>query len=145
MKEIIIGMLLFTAVLVGISSFYSDLASNYGITTTNISSIAQTQNINNMLNTTYNSATNTSTPLSKLPYVGTITDSFFSFFNAAWNGIFLILGIPLLAFNMITDSGTIFAMSGFNIPQWFIMLLMGLMLVSIIFFVLKFLRQGSVD
>ena len=145
MREIIVAVIIFTAVIVGISSFYSDLANNYAVSTPNISSINRTEDINNLLNSTYNAATNTSTPLSKLPYVGSITDSFFSFFNAAWNGVFVVLSIPLLVFSLITDSSTIFAVSGFNIPSWFTTMIIGLVFVALIFFILKFLRSGTVD
>lgn len=143
MQNIIISMLIFSAVAIGLTAFMFDLSNNYGNTNINLSYLNKTSHIEEKINETY-SALNVTTPLSKIPYVGGFADSFWGFFSAAWNGVFILIELPFLIGEIITNMISVFALSGITIPTWFSGLIGSVILVSLIMFLIIFLREGRV-
>jgi hypothetical protein len=144
MKEALLMLVIFSAVVVGITSFYGDLNSRYGVTNVNISSLNNTQNINEKLNQTYQAATNTITPISELPIVGGLADATWSFITTSGKVIGLLADVPMLLLGMLNDIYGVFGSAMLPIPGWVTLMLFGLIFVGFIFFLLKFLRGGVV-
>lgn len=137
-------LVIFSAIVVGITGFYGDLNSRYGVTNVNISGLSKAENISDKLNQTYQTATNTSTPVSQIPIIGGIADATWAFIMTAGNVIGLLTDVPSLLIDMVTSITGVFGMAGIIIPDWFFIMIIGVVFIGFIFFLLRFLRSGVV-
>lgn len=110
-QTIIINILIFSGLVIGMTTFYTELHVNYGVDTTDISSFDQTLNATQQINTmeeTIRTAQNS--PAAFVDVIATGT----------FNTINLIFSTPNIIASILVDIGSIV-----GIPTWVTSLVLG--------------------
>jgi len=134
-SQLVMSLLLFSAVAVGLSSFYVDVASNYSITESQLSDFGTTFNkystINEKLENMRSKLLNFQV-LNPLTW-GNVVTLVIDIFS-------IIFDLPTIIHNLITDMVTI---SGF-LPSWTVWLVEGVIFIIVIFAALKAINKYEV-
>ena len=139
----LIMALLATGAIIGIVGFYTNLADNYGVTSsTNLSSMQKFNDTEKIMNSTFQAVTNTSTLFSNTalgPYIDPIAGAIIGLFDI----ILLFTQIPSLYGSLITDIASAFGAAGLPIPSWFLGIAISSILLIMLFAFINFLRSGT--
>jgi len=141
-KGMMFAMVLVSAIAIGMSSFYTDLCTNYGVNATALINISEASDISNDIAEIYNVTTNATTTEDTTSLTGWV-DASARFLDAGWKTILLVVGLPLNMVNML--SLMIGGMTGTIIPDWVISIISGFIYITIIFAVLSFIKGGGFD
>lgn len=121
-SQLVIFIMVISAIATGITMFYSDLAANYGIT------INENQSLS-VINRTNDITTFTSNVTSTLESGGGLLQQVYFSVGLIWGVIAQILLLPTILVGMITDMLSFVPF----VPGWFVVLITGIPVAIIIF------------
>lgn len=121
-SQLLIGILLFSAVIIGMSSFYTETANANGITITDYSYLNKTNDIADRLSTMSSALNNSYDPISSTLQAPT----------AVYNVLTLMLDLPSLFTNLLSDIQTA-TVNTLHIPAWAFQTVLAILTLLIVF------------
>jgi len=132
----IIGLTIFSGIVIGFGLFSQSLFSTYSVNgTANISSLSRASEINQFANETAGNIQ------SQTGFLQTV----FTSVALLWAVLIQFLSFPLIVLGLVTDISIVFNPYG-GLPDWFIIMISSLIMISIAYKVAEIIanRQGEV-
>lgn len=120
----IIGLLVVSGVVIGISTFAGDFYNRYGVSSTDLSYLNKTKEISESAESVRDSIEGTQ-------FTGTFLDLPLTFIAGAFESLKIIFSLPAIFTSFITDAGQVL-----NLPSWSLSMASTIVFIIIIFVVL---------
>lgn len=120
----IIGLLIVSGVIIGISTFTGDIYGRYGVSSTDLSYLNRTIEISENAESVRDSIEGTQ-------FTGTFLDLPLTFIAGAFESLKIIFSLPGIFASFITDAGTVL-----TLPSWSLSMASTIIFIIVIFVVL---------
>lgn len=122
LRDMIIGLIMFSGLVVGFSTFYGNIATTYGKTYTDLAFLNATSRTNTMVNQLKSSVETT-----RMTGIA-IVDIPLTIASGVYNTLKLLFGSVNIFSSLLTDLTSIF-----GIPGWVVVMVMGIISTIIVF------------
>lgn len=124
-STLVFSLMFFSAIILGLSIFSVDLASNYGKDAEDLSGMNITRDIIDSAKEARDALSEN--PFTNIPIIGGIIDFFYQGLIAVWSSMNIMIGSVGLMTTLITESGDIL-----YLPGWFTLILTGIITLVIV-------------